>query len=72
MVQEAYGQYWSSAEKGSDILYDLATSDEYLPMTGKYFDNDKGKFAQAHNDAYDQGKIAELIAATDTVLDAYL
>ncbi|MEL7005229.1 MAG: SDR family NAD(P)-dependent oxidoreductase [Bacteroidota bacterium] len=72
MVQEAYGQYWSSAEKGSDTLYDLAIADEYHSMSGKYFDNDKGKFAPAHSDAYSETKIAELINITKKVLHQYL
>ncbi|MEM9675441.1 MAG: short-chain dehydrogenase, partial [Bacteroidota bacterium] len=40
MVQEAYGRYWSSADKGADILYELAVSDKYANSSGKYFDND--------------------------------
>jgi len=46
MAKEAYGQHWSPAEKGVDILYDLATTD--LAETGKYFDNDKGFYSDAH------------------------
>ena len=42
MVQEAYGQHWSSANKGSDLLVDLATSSGFEGITGKYFDNDLG------------------------------
>ena len=37
MANEAYGQHWSPATKGSDILYELAVSDEYNGITGKYF-----------------------------------
>lgn len=76
MVKEAYGQHWSPAEKGGDILYDLAVSNEYQDVTGKYFDNDKGdpkgKFANAHADAYDHLKIAKLIEKTKDVLNTIL
>ena len=69
MVAEAYGKHWSPATKGSDILYDLAVSDEYIGQTGKYFDNDKGNpkgaFGSAHPDAYDEDKIAALINKTE-------
>lgn len=68
MVQEAYGQHWSSADKGANILYDLAVLDEYAKSNGKYFDNDKGGFSNAHNDAYNQEKINELISETNKIL----
>lgn len=72
MAQEAYGQHWSSADKGVNILHDLALSDEYAGVTGKYFDNDKGdpkgSFANAHVDAYDAQKIAELLAVTERIV----
>ena len=72
MVREAFGQFWSSADKGGNILYDLAISDEYEGVTGKYFDNDKGDvkgtFGEAHSDAYDEGKIDKLMEVTDKIL----
>jgi len=68
MVQEAYGQYWSSADKGANILYDLAISDQYEESNGKYFDNDKGTFSNAHSDAYNQDKINQLIFETNKIL----
>lgn len=70
MVQEAYGQHWSSADKGADILYDLAISDQYANVTNQYFDNDKGEFSTAHPDAYDKEKITELINATASILSS--
>lgn len=72
MVKEAYGRYWSSAEKGGNILYDLAISNEYAGVTGKYFDNDKGDpkgaFAEAHPEAYDELAIQQLIDTTNSLL----
>ncbi|MBC2846719.1 SDR family NAD(P)-dependent oxidoreductase [Winogradskyella flava] len=73
MANEAYGQHWSPATKGSDILYDLAISDEYNGITGKYFDNDKGDpkglFSPAHSDAYDEELIKQLLKHTEEVLN---
>ena len=69
MVAEAYGQYWSSADKGASIIYDLATLEKYKDSTGKYFDNDIGEFNTAHEDAYDEHKINELITATQVILE---
>ncbi len=72
MAKNAYGQHWSSADKGRDILYDLAVSEEYNGITGKYFDNDKGnpkgEFANAHPDAYDVKLISELIDKTEEII----
>jgi NAD(P)-dependent dehydrogenase (short-subunit alcohol dehydrogenase family) len=72
MANEAYGQHWSPATKGSDILYELAVSDEYKGVTGKYFDNDKGNpkgvFSNAHSDTYDYVLISELLRNTAAIL----
>lgn len=68
MAQEAYGQFWASADKGSSILFQLATDEKHLSDSGKYFDNDKGSFSNAHNDAYDQEKINHLISETYKIL----
>jgi len=72
MANEAYGQHWSPATKGSDILYDIAVSDEYKGITGKYFDNDKGNpkgdFAKAHPDAYDEELISKLAIKTEEII----
>ncbi len=76
MVKEAFGQFWSSADKGGNILYDLAVSNEYTGVTAKYFDNDKGEvkgtFSMAHPDAYDQQKVEKLIGTTEEILGTYL
>ncbi len=68
MVKEAYGKFWSSADKGADILYDLATLENYEEAAGKYFDNDQGRFGQAHGDAYDAELIESLINATENII----
>ena len=68
MAAEAYGQHWSSADKGADILYDLAVSEDYKGVTGKYFDNDKGSFGPAHPDAYAKTDIDKLIRTTQDLL----
>ncbi|CAM1372966.1 SDR family NAD(P)-dependent oxidoreductase [Tenacibaculum xiamenense] len=68
MVQEAYGQFWSSADKGAQILYDLALAPSYEGISGKYFDNDKGSLGSAHSDCYDEEKIKELMRITHEIL----
>ncbi|MEM5564721.1 SDR family NAD(P)-dependent oxidoreductase [Psychroserpens sp. AS72] len=73
MANEAYGQHWSPAEKGVDVLVDLALSEDYKNDSGKYFDNDKGDpkgyFSQAHPDAYDDLKIKNLVSMTNDLLN---
>jgi len=68
MANEAYGKSWSSADKGADILCDLAISEDYKNASGKYFDNDQGSFGNAHSDAYNQAKIDQLIEVTENIL----
>ena len=72
MVREAYGKFWSSADKGANIIYGLAVSDEYKGITGKYFDNDKGAkvgtFGDAHRDAYDDREIEKLVERTKKII----
>ncbi|MFI3255904.1 MAG: SDR family NAD(P)-dependent oxidoreductase [Psittacicella sp.] len=68
----AYKQIWSKSDKGSSIIVDLALSDEFKDSTGLYFDNDlgekRGKFSQAHIDAYDLDKIDHLIEITEEII----
>ena len=72
MVSEAYGQHWAPADKGANILYELAVSEVYEGVSGKYFNNDKGdpkgEFSPAHPDTYDEAKIEALIVATEYIL----
>lgn len=68
MANEAYGQHWSPAEKGSDILYDMAISKEHEDKTGKYFDNDNRIYAYAHPDMYDQEALDQLIEVTESII----
>ncbi|WP_417610984.1 SDR family NAD(P)-dependent oxidoreductase [Owenweeksia hongkongensis] len=68
MVKEAYGQHWSPADKGADILVELALSEKHATSNGKYFDNDNGAFADAHQDAYSPEKTNQLISETNKIL----
>lgn len=72
MVKEGYGYHRSSADKGANILHDLAVSKKYEGITKKYFDNDRGAFGTAHSDAYDKTKINQLIDVTDDILKIIL
>lgn len=69
MANEAYGQHWSSADKGRDILYNLALWEEYKDDSWKYFDNDSWEFWKAHGDTYDESKIQDLINITEKIIN---
>jgi len=68
MANEAYGQHWSSADKGRDILYELALWESYKNDSWKYFDNDSWDFWKAHGDAYDESKIRNLVNTSEKLL----
>jgi NAD(P)-dependent dehydrogenase (short-subunit alcohol dehydrogenase family) len=71
MANEAYGKYWSSANKGADIIYDLAICEKHKGITGKYFDNDSGIYTKAHPAAYNEAAINKLIEFTDKIIKQY-
>ena len=64
MATEAYGRFWSPADKGIDILCELAVSPDHTGVTGQYYDNDQGGFAQAHPAAYNPAEVDRLIRTT--------
>ena len=68
MVKEAFGHHWSTADKGADILYELAVSEKHKGSSGKYFDNDKGSYANAHPDSYNDILISNLIEKTEEII----
>ncbi|WP_066633056.1 SDR family NAD(P)-dependent oxidoreductase [Labilibacter marinus] len=68
MAKEAYGQFWSPADKGANILYELAVHENFKGITGKYFDNDQGNFGLAQQDAYNEAKIERLIKVTEEIV----
>ena len=67
MVKEAYGRAGNDIGIGADILSRAAVSDEFADASGRYFDNDSGRFANPHPDALDQQRnaaVVDLIEAT--------
>lgn len=69
MANEAYGKHWSPAEKGGDILVDLALSDEHKSHSGDYFDNDSGAYASAHPNTYNERALEQLIEFSNKLID---
>ena len=73
MVKEAYGTEGKDIGIGADIVARAATSDEFGAASGRYYDNDAGRFAHPHPDALDERKneaIVGLVEATIAALGA--
>lgn len=68
MVKDAYGMDGKDLSVGSDILVDAALGERFANATGKYFDNDNGRFAAPHPDALDDAKNAALVKAVEALV----
>ncbi|CAN8066576.1 unnamed protein product [Agarophyton chilense] len=68
MVREAYGIAGKDLKVGADILVRAALSDEFANASGRYFDNDQGKFARPHADALDARKNEKVVEAIESLL----
>jgi NAD(P)-dependent dehydrogenase (short-subunit alcohol dehydrogenase family) len=68
MVKEGFGVAGKSLAIGADILVKAALSGEFTDASGRYFDNDEGRFASPHQDALDDDKCTELVAMLEALL----
>ena len=68
MVKDGFGMAGNDIHIGADILVRAALADEFADASGKYFDNDKGRFASPHPDALDLQKCQEVIRTIEAVL----
>lgn len=68
MVKEAYGSHGKDLGIGADILVRAALSEEFAGTSGRYFDNDSGRFAQPHPDALDPFKNEQLVSTMEEVI----
>ena len=71
MVKEGFGIGGNDIGIGARILRDAAVSDDFAEASGKYFDNDAGRFGPPHADALDAGKCAEVAASIEQVINAF-
>lgn len=70
MVKEAYGTSGNDISIGADILVRASTSAEFADASGRYFDNDSGRFADPHHDALDPQRIAAVTSAIEAVIES--
>lgn len=68
MVREGFGVAGNDIAIGADILTRAALSDEFAAATGRYFDNDSGRFAVPHPDALDLQKNQAIVRLIETVI----
>lgn len=63
MVREGFGVAGKDPAIGAEILRRAALSEEFAGASGRYFDNDSGRFAAPHPAARDPRQVAEVMAA---------
>lgn len=68
MVREGFGRARSGVEVGVDVLVRATLSDEFAQSSGRYFDNDRGVFADPHPDALVPARRAAVVAAVEALL----
>ncbi len=68
MVKQAYGVAGGDLRIGAEILARAALSDEFGDAAGKYFDNDKGRFASPHADALNAEKCEEVVRKIEAII----
>lgn len=68
MVKQAYGAAGHDLRIGAEILCRAALADEFEDASGKYFDNDIGRFTNPHPDALNSGKCKGVVDVIETVL----
>ncbi|MEM9604723.1 MAG: SDR family NAD(P)-dependent oxidoreductase [Pseudomonadota bacterium] len=68
MVKDAYGLPGHDLAIGAQVLARAALSADFAHAAGRYFDNDRGQFADPHPDALDGGRNAAVIAAIEQVI----
>jgi NAD(P)-dependent dehydrogenase (short-subunit alcohol dehydrogenase family) len=68
MVKQAFGVDGGDLRIGAEILIRAALSDEFAAASGKYFDNDSGRFASPHPDALNEQKCENIVRVIKAVL----
>jgi len=68
MVKEAYGMDGADLRIGADILCRAALSEEFATASGKYFDNDIGRFTSPHPDGLNREKCERIVKVIEQIL----
>ncbi len=68
MVKQAFGVDGGDLRIGAEILCRAALSDEFATASGRYFDNDTGRFAAPHPDALNANNCEAIVRVIEAVL----
>lgn len=68
MVKEGFGVAGRDLGIGAGILVRAALAEEFAGASGKYFDNDSGRFADPYPDALDPRKTEAVVRAIEDTL----
>ncbi len=68
MVKEGYGIAGNDLQIGADILREAGLGASFADASGKYFDNDSGRFAQPHAAALDRDHSAQVMQGIEDAL----
>ena len=68
MVKDGYGIEGNDLQIGADILREAALGTTFADASGKYFDNDSGRFAQPHAAARDPQHAADVMKRIEDAL----
>ena len=68
MVKQGFGVAGNDLRIGADILTRAALSEDFAGATGRYFDNDSGRFAAPHAHALDARKSADVVRVIEETL----
>lgn len=72
MVRKGFGVSGNDIGIGAEILSRAALSEEFATASGRYFDNDSGRFAAPYPQAADPKPAAEIVAAIERMIAAQL
>ena len=68
MVKQAFGVAGGDLRIGAEILCRAALSNEFAAASGRYFDNDTGRFTSPHPDALNPEKCEEIVGVIEAIL----
>lgn len=68
MVKEGFGVEGKDMQIGADILCEAATGAAFSDASGKYYDNDRGSFAQPHAAALDASHSSDVMQEIEAVV----
>ena len=72
MVKEGFGIAGNDLSIGAGILVRAATDASFANASGKYIDNDSGRFAAPHGAANDSAQVQAIMSALEELAAPYL